>query len=135
MQMPAMDTVIVHEKQDPILLTLVAKPGTGFEGKTALLNGVHLRNGVMKIKCQPRERESLKRYFGRSYQLFEPEPEESKASGPVQNDAAPFDHADAEVSSGVPEEPAQRSAKAPVAGKPRSAKPKSGDAELRADGD
>ena len=100
----AEDVVIVHEKVDPVVLVLVAKPGSPLEGKTKVLNHLHLVNGVMKIRCQPREREGLKRYFWRSYQLVEESElkKESLSDGASKIDTAPFEHADAEVQGGVP---------------------------------
>lgn len=100
----AEDVVIVHEKVDPVMLVLVARPGTPLAGKTKVLNHLHLVNGVMKIRCQPREREGLKKYFGRSYQLVEESElkKEPLSNGASKIDPAPFEHEDAEVQSRVP---------------------------------
>lgn len=104
--MPAQDIILPErEHTDPVMLTLVAKPGSGFVGKTTILNGFHLKNGVMRIRCKPYERDGLKKYFGRCYQLFEgeppTEPEVKKDDGPSEVDAAPVEQPDTEVPSDV----------------------------------
>lgn len=126
--MPATDVVIVHEKQEPVLLTLIAKPGTGFAGKTTILNGFHVVDGSIQIRCQPRERAGLVKYFGRCYQMVEPQ--ELPKNGPGETDAATVDHEDPEVPGGVqPEQP--RPAKKPVARKSRPFDTEAGVEELR----
>ena len=89
------DLVIVPERQEPTTLVLAALPGHPLHGKTKVLNHLHLVNGCLRLKCQPRERAGLIRYFKRAYQLVE------IVDGPSEVGSAPVEHENAEVSGDV----------------------------------
>lgn len=100
------DIILVPEIVDPVKLVLVAKEGTGFAGKTCKLNGLHLVDGVATIRCQPNEREKLKRYYARGYQMYEREPASKVPAKdvedvPVATNPIAVEQPDTEVSGSV----------------------------------